>query len=179
MSDQENFDPNIEDLNQQEKDTINESSEELQTKLNELEIKHQEVSEAFLRARAEIENNRKRALEEEAKARKFAIESFSKGLLAVKDSLEAALKTENQSIESMQEGVETTLKQLKSTFEEHKLQEISPQKGDKLDPHLHQAVAAVPSHEQAPNTIMEVLQKGYTIHDRILRPAMVVVASAT
>lgn len=181
MSDQEHIKPmpeNEEAIQEFEQENINADSEQLQIELEALQTKYQEMSDAFLRSRAELENNRKRSIEEEAKARKFAIEGFAKGLLAVKDSLEAALKVENQTAEEIREGVETTLKQLNSTFEDNKLQEIAPERGDKLDPNLHQAIAVVPTNEQAPNTIMEVLQKGYTLHDRILRPAMVIVASA-
>ncbi|MGL4666736.1 MAG: nucleotide exchange factor GrpE [Saezia sp.] len=182
MSDQENtkFTPeNNDQASQQDgQQHTDNPSEQLLLELEELKIKYQEMSEAFLRAKAETENNRKRALEEEAKARKFAVEGFAKGLLPVKDSLEAALNTENQTVEVIREGVETTLKQLAGTFTDYKVLEVAPQPGDKLDPNMHQAIAVVPTNEQAPNTIKEVLQKGYSIHDRVLRPAMVIVASA-
>lgn len=150
--------------------------QDLATKFSELQSKHQEVSDAYLRAKAEVENVRKRAEEEVSKTRRFAIESFSRSLLPVKDSLEAALNTPNQSIEALQEGVSSTLKQLSSVFESNKLEEIAPVKGDKFDPHIHEAISAVPA-QQEPNTIVEVLQKGYSLAGRTLRPAMVMVAA--
>lgn len=163
----ENTDVELEDLYLQ-----------LQKDFTELQNKHAEVYDAFVRAKAEVENIRRRATEEESKARKFAIESFAKSLLPVKDSLEAALNTPNQTFEALNEGVQTTLNQLISTFESNKLHDIAPKVGDKLDPHLHQAIAVVPSPDHEPNTIVEVLQKGYTIAERVLRPAMVIVATS-
>lgn len=154
----------------------NDSLAALQAQLAELTNKHTEVSDAYLRAKAEVENVRKRAQEEETKARKFAIESFASALLPVKDSLEAALDTPNQTFDGLKEGVETILKQLTTVFERNKLQEISPVVGEKLDPHIHEAIAVVPA-DQEPNTIVNVMQKGYKIADRTLRAAMVVVAA--
>ncbi|MCI1006606.1 nucleotide exchange factor GrpE [Herbaspirillum sp. C7C8] len=147
----------------------------LEDKLAAAEAKAAELQDAFLRARAEGENIRRRAQEDIAKAHKFAIEGFAESLLAVKDSLEMALKIENASLESLKEGVDMTLKQLTSAFEKNKLQEVSPQAGDKLDPMKHQAVSAVPAEQEA-NTVVAVLQKGYMISDRLLRPALVTVA---
>jgi molecular chaperone GrpE len=134
-----------------------------------------ELQDQFLRARADAENTRRRAIEDEAKARKYAIESFADALLPVKDSLEAALNTPNQTPEALREGVEATLRQLSSAFERHKLTEIMPAVGDRLDPHRHQAIGAVPSDHE-PNTVVSVLQKGYAIAERTLRPALVMVA---
>jgi len=147
----------------------------LEDKLAAAEAKAAEMQDAFLRARAEGENIRRRAQEDIAKAHKFAIEGFAESLLAVKDSLEMALKIENASLESLKEGVDMTLKQLTSAFDKNKLQEVSPQTGDKLDPMKHQAVSAVPAEQEA-NTVVAVLQKGYMISDRLLRPALVTVA---
>jgi len=147
----------------------------LEDKLAAAEAKAAEMQDAFLRARAEGENIRRRAQEDIAKAHKFAIEGFAESLLAVKDSLEMALKIENASLESLKEGVDMTLKQLSSAFEKNKLQEVSPQTGEKLDPMKHQAVSAVPAEQEA-NTVVAVLQKGYMISDRLLRPALVTVA---
>ncbi|MFJ3317359.1 nucleotide exchange factor GrpE [Herbaspirillum huttiense] len=147
----------------------------LEDKLAAAEAKAAEMQDAFLRARAEGENIRRRAQEDIAKAHKFAIEGFAESLLAVKDSLEMALKIENASLESLKEGVDMTLKQLSSAFEKNKLQEVSPQAGEKLDPMKHQAVSAVPAEQEA-NTVVAVLQKGYMISDRLLRPALVTVA---
>ncbi|KAF1041894.1 MAG: Protein GrpE [Herbaspirillum frisingense] len=147
----------------------------VEEKLAAAEAKAAEMQDAFLRARAEGENIRRRAQEDIAKAHKFAIEGFAESLLAVKDSLEMALKIENASLESLKEGVDMTLKQLSAVFDKNKLLEVSPQAGEKLDPMKHQAVSAVPAEQEA-NTVVAVLQKGYTISDRLLRPALVTVA---
>ncbi|TQK06068.1 MULTISPECIES: nucleotide exchange factor GrpE [unclassified Herbaspirillum] len=147
----------------------------LEDKLAAAEARATEMQDAFLRARAEGENIRRRAQEDIAKAHKFAIEGFAESLLAVKDSLEMALKIENPSLESLKEGVDMTLKQLSSAFEKNKLQEVNPQAGEKLDPMKHQAISAVPAEQDA-NTVVAVLQKGYVISDRLLRPALVTVA---
>nr|WP_315486745.1 nucleotide exchange factor GrpE [uncultured Undibacterium sp.] len=145
--------------------------------LAQLEAKVLELQDAFMRAKAEGENIRRRAQEDISKAHKFAIESFAESLVPVKDSLEMGLKIETQTVESIKEGVEMTLKQLNSAFEKNRLLEINPQQGDKLDPTKHQAVSMVPAEQEA-NTIVAVLQKGYTIADRLLRPALVTVAQA-
>lgn len=184
-------DPNLsEDVPQTEEDSvcadpdtvqdtlsIEDMYERLLEQYTELQNKHAEVSDAYLRAKAEAENIRRRGIEEEAKARKFAIESFAKELLPVKDSLEAAINESNQTFETLKEGVQTTLKQLNAAFERNKLAEIAPAVGDKLDPNIHQAIAVVPSEGQEANTIVNILQKGYTIADRTLRPAIVTVAA--
>ena len=120
---------------------------------------------------------RRRAQEDIAKAAKFAIERFAKELLAVKDSLEAALTTDTASVESFRAGTELTLKQLNAAFEKSTLTEIAPL-GQKFDPHRHQAISVVDS-DQEPNTVVTVLQKGYLLADRVLRPALVIVAKAS
>jgi|SRR5450830_281761 len=147
----------------------------LEEQLLAAESKAAELQDAFLRAKAEAENVRRRAQDDISRAHKFAIEGFAESLLAVKDSLEMALKIEAPSIESLKEGVDMTLKQLSAAFEKNKLLEIHPQAGEKLDPMKHQAISAVPA-EQESNTVVAVLQKGYTISDRLLRPALVTVA---
>jgi molecular chaperone GrpE len=147
----------------------------LEQRLSAAEAKAVEMQDAYLRAKAESENIRRRAQEDIARAHKFAIENFAESLLPAKDSLEMALTIETPSIESLKEGVEMTLKQLSSAFEKNKLVEVSPAVGEKLDPMKHQAVSTVAA-EQEPNTIAAVLQKGYTISDRLLRPALVTVA---
>jgi molecular chaperone GrpE len=139
------------------------------------EAKAAEMQDAFLRAKAEAENMRRRAQEDIARAHKFAIESFAEAMVPVKDSLEMALKVETPSVESLKEGVEMTLKQLSSAFEKNRLLELNPAAGDKLDPMKHQAISIVPAEQEA-NTIVGVLQKGYMIADRLLRPALVTVA---
>jgi molecular chaperone GrpE len=149
----------------------------LEEQLSATEAKLAEMHDAFMRAKAHGENIRRRAQEDVAKAHKFAVESFAEAMVPVKDSLEMALKVETPSIESLKEGVEMTLKQLTSAFEKNRLLEILPAQGDKLDPNKHQAVAVVPADQEA-NTVVSVLQKGYMIADRLLRPAIVTAAQA-
>jgi len=132
--------------------------------------------EEWLRARAEIENVRRRSQEDVAKAHRFGLEGFAAALLAVKDSLDAALTVENTSIESFKEGVELTARQLDNAFEKFAIRQIVPQ-GERFDPHRHQAISQIESAEE-PGTVVQVLQKGYLIHDRVLRPALVVVSKA-
>jgi molecular chaperone GrpE len=133
------------------------------------------MQDAYLRAKAEAENIRRRAQDDIAKAHKFAIENFAEALVPVKDSLEMALKLDTPSVDSLKEGVEMTLKQLTAAFERNRLLEINPKPGEKLDPMKHQAISIVPAEQEA-NTIVSVLQKGYLIADRLLRPALVTVA---
>ena len=149
----------------------------LEQQLAATEAKLAEMHDAFMRAKADGENIRRRAQEDVAKAHKFAVESFAEAMVPVKDSLEMALKVETPSVESLKEGVEMTLKQLTSAFEKNRLLEILPAQGDKLDPNKHQAVAVVPADQEA-NTVVSVLQKGYMIADRLLRPAIVTAAQA-
>lgn len=148
---------------------------DLATQLAELEAKLAEAQDAFLRAKADAENTRRRAQEDISKAHKFAVESFAEALLPVRDSLEMALKVETPSIESLKEGVEMTLRQLSGAFERNRLVEINPQAGEKLDPMKHQAISMVAAEQEA-NTIVSVLQKGYMISERLLRPALVTVS---
>ena len=145
------------------------SVESLQAQLN-------EANDAFLRAKADVENARRRADEEIQKARKFAVEGFAESLLPVIDSLEAALTVEQNTIEQMREGVAATQKQLLSALDRNKVTQINPPSGEKFNPHQHQAISVVPA-EQAPNTVVTVLQKGYLIADRVLRPALVTVTA--
>jgi molecular chaperone GrpE len=145
-------------------------------RLAELEAKHAEMADAYLRAKAEVENMRRRADEEVSKARKFAVESFADSLLPVKDSLEAALAIQNATNEQLLEGTHATLRQLSAALERNKVIEISPPAGTKFDPHQHQAISMVPAEQEA-NTVVMVLQKGYLIADRVLRPALVTVAA--
>ena len=149
----------------------------LEEQLAGTEARLAEMHDAFMRAKADGENIRRRAQEDVAKAHKFAVESFAEAMVPVKDSLEMALTVESPSIESLKEGVEMTLKQLSSAFEKNRLLEIVPAQGEKLDPMKHQAVAVVPAEQEA-NTVVAVLQKGYMIADRLLRPAIVTTAQA-
>jgi molecular chaperone GrpE len=149
------------------------SLEELLRKAELQALKHHG---AWLRAKAETENMRKRAQDDVAKAHKFAVDGISSELLAVRDSLEAAAGVKNATFESMKSGVEITLRQLTSVLEKFSVREMNPV-GEKFDPHRHQAMSMIES-EQPPNTVVEVFQKGYMLHERVLRPALVAVARA-
>jgi len=151
--------------------------QETATAQNDLEARHAELSDAYLRAKAETENIRRRADEEVGKARKFAVESFAESLLPVKDSLEAAIAIPAATPEQLLEGVHATLRQLTAALERHKVVEVNPAAGTRFDPHQHQAISVVPA-AQEPNTVVAVLQKGYLIADRVLRPALVTVSAA-
>jgi molecular chaperone GrpE len=142
--------------------------------LKEAERKAQEHYDAWMYAKAEGENIRRRAVEDVSKAHKFAVERFSNELLAVKDSLEAGLAVETATVESFKNGMELTLKQLSGVFEKFNIKEISPI-GEKFDAHRHQAIGMVDSDQPA-NTVVRVMQKGYALNERVLRPAMVMVA---
>ncbi|MFC4278384.1 nucleotide exchange factor GrpE [Achromobacter aloeverae] len=148
----------------------------LQAQLAEAQAKANEHLDQLLRTRAEAENVRRRAQEDVSKAHKFGIESFAESLVPVKDSLEAALAQQEQTLDALREGVESTLKQLSSAFERNRLMEIAPAAGEKFDPHQHQAISSVPSDQPA-NTVVQTLQKGYLIADRVLRPALVMVSA--
>jgi molecular chaperone GrpE len=156
--------------------TLQDVMPSLEESLKAAELKAAEHHDAWLRAKAETENIRRRAQEDIAKAGKFAAEKFAGELLAVKDSLEAALSNQNQSAEALHAGVELTLKQLIAAFEKSNVTEINPL-DEKFDPHRHQAISQVEADGE-PNRVINVLQKGYALHERILRPALVVVSSA-
>jgi len=149
----------------------------LEAKVTELS---EQLREQTLRAQADMQNTRRRAEEEMAKARKFAVESFAEAMLPVIDSLEAGLAHESGTAEQIREGTEATLRQLKSALERNKVIEINPVKGTRFDPHQHQAISMVPQSggsSQEANTVVSVLQKGYLISDRVLRPALVTVTA--
>ena len=148
----------------------------LQAELAMVKAQNTDLADQFLRAKAEVENARRRADEEVSKARKFAVESFAESLLPVADSLTAGLAIADASAEQLREGSEATLRQLKSALERHKVIEINPEAGAKFDPHQHQAISVVPAEQEA-NTVVMVLQKGYLIADRVLRPALVTVTA--
>ncbi|WP_432259708.1 nucleotide exchange factor GrpE [Cupriavidus sp. TMH.W2] len=140
-----------------------------------LEAKAREHYDLYMRAVAEGENIRRRAQEDVAKAHKFAIENFADNLLPVMDSLQAALADGSGDIAKLREGVELTARQLATAFERGKIVELNPV-GEKFDPHRHQAISMVPAEQEA-NTVVSVLQRGYTIAERVLRPALVTVAA--
>ena len=152
----------------------NEVMPNLEELLQAAERTAQEHYDAWMYAKAESENIRRRATEDVSRAQKFAVEKFSSEILAVKDSLEAGLAVETATVESFKSGMELTLKQLSSVFEKFNIVEINPV-GEKLDPHKHQAISMVPSELPA-NTVVSVMQKGYTLNERVLRPALVLVS---
>jgi molecular chaperone GrpE len=147
-----------------------------QAELATLQAKSAELADQYLRAKAEAENARRRADEEISKSRKFAIESFAESLLPVIDSLEAGLAIQDASIEQIREGAQATLRQLQAALARNKVIEINPAAGTKFDPHQHQAISMVPAEQEA-NTVVSVLQKGFLIAERVLRPALVTVAA--
>jgi molecular chaperone GrpE len=148
----------------------------LEDQFAELQARHTEISDAYLRAKAEAENARRRAEEDVAKARKFGVEAFAESLLPVRDSLEAAILIQNATPEQLLEGVHATLRQLSQALERHRVVAIAPPAGTRFDPHQHQAISVVPAGQE-PNTVVMVLQKGYLIADRVLRPALVTVSA--
>ena len=149
---------------------------ELEARLATAAADLEKAREDWLRAKAETDNVRRRSQEDVAKAHRFGLENFASALLAVKDSLDAALTVENTSIESFNEGVELTARQLDAAFDKFAIKVVNPQ-GEKFDPHKHQAISQVESDQEA-GTVVTVLQKGYLLHDRVLRPALVIVARA-
>ena len=152
------------------------SPEEL---LQKAEAAAQEHRDAFLRAKAETENVRKRAQTDVANAHKYAVENFATELLAVKDSLEAAIATmgaEHATLDNLKSGVELTLKQLNAAFSKYNLAEENPA-GQKFDPHKHQAISMIEAEADVEaNTVVSVLQKGYKLNERVIRPALVTVS---
>ncbi|HLS57097.1 MAG TPA: nucleotide exchange factor GrpE [Zeimonas sp.] len=151
---------------------------DLAQRLADVEATAAELRDQYLRAVAELENVRRRAQEDVAKAHKYGIEGFAESLLPVKDSLEMALKADTPTVDNLKEGVDATLRLLASAFEKNRLLEIDPQ-GERFDPNRHQAISTVPAAATqppiAPNHVAHVLQKGYLIGDRVLRPALVTV----
>ncbi len=154
------------------------SPEELQLLLEDACSKADDHWNQVLRLQAELENLRKRNLRELENAHKYALEKFVQELLPVKDSLEmgvaAATEEAGESVARLREGTELTLKMLQGVLEKFGVKEIDPE-GEPFDPELHQAMSAVPSEEAEPNTVLTVMQKGYLLNDRLIRPAMVVV----
>ncbi|HTJ55053.1 MAG TPA: nucleotide exchange factor GrpE [Nitrosospira sp.] len=148
----------------------------LEQLLKQAELQAEEHRDAWLRAKADAENIRKRAQIDITNAHKYAVENFAVELLAVMDSLEAALAVENATVENFKSGMELTRKQLATAFEKFNIKLIDPQ-GEKFDPHLHQAISTVDS-DLAPNTVVQVMQKGYVLNDRVIRPALVIVSKA-
>ncbi len=153
-----------------------ESGADLAAELAVAKAQNAELAEQYLRAKAEVENMRRRTEDEVSKVRKFAVEGFAESLLPVIDSLEAGLAIQEASVQQIREGAEATLKQLQSALSRNKVAPIAPAAGEKFDPHHHQAISVVPA-DQEPNTVVAVLQKGYAINERVLRPALVTVTA--
>lgn len=174
MSEKENTPQNEQTASNSPEQAAPEVMPSMEEMLKQAELKAQEHHDAWLRAKAEGENIRRRAQEDISKAQKFAVERFSNEMLAVMDSLQAGLAVETASVESFKSGMELTLKQLSNVFEKFHIKEINPV-GEKFDAHKHQAIGMVESEQEA-NTVVTVMQRGYTLNDRVLRPALVMVA---
>jgi molecular chaperone GrpE len=160
---------------------IEQAEEELARAEDALSAAEQEIArhrEAMLRMQAEMENTRKRLVRDAEKSRRFALERIMKDLLQVVDTMERGLQTgrESATVDSLLEGQELTLKMLNKVLADHSLELVDPA-GEPFNPELHEAVTMLPSPDHEEGTVMEVLQKGYKLHDRLVRPAMVVVSS--
>jgi molecular chaperone GrpE len=154
--------------------------EQLGQQLADVARKAEENWERFVRTQAELENLRRRSEKDVQNAHKYALEKFAKELLSVVDSLELGLQAvtgDTSEVQKLREGMELTLKQLLTAFEKFEVRTIDPT-GEKFNPELHQAMALQPTETAEPNTVVKVFQKGYCLHDRLLRPAMVVIAQA-
>ena len=143
------------------------------------EARAAESKDLYMRALAELENVRKRAVRDVEQAHKFAVERFAAELVGVKDSLELGLQSASGEVntQSLLAGTEATLKLLSKAFEKSGIVEVIPQ-GQPFDPQLHEAMVSQPSPDQPPNTVLQVIQKGYTLNGRLLRPARVIVSRA-
>lgn len=154
------------------------SVEDMARQLAETRLREQDHWDRLVRAQAEFDNYKKRVEKDLQNAHKYALERFARELLAVIDSLELGIQASNASqpeVEKLREGMELTLRQLTAAFEKFGIQVIDPL-GDKFNPDLHQAMAAQPADDVEPNTVIKVFQKGYSLNDRLLRPAMVIIA---
>ena len=146
----------------------------------ELELARKEAAEATLRARADLDNTRRRLERDAENSRKFVLEKFAGELLGVVDSLErglAATDAADEALRPAREGLELTRKQLVDTLRRFEVEEVDP-RGQPFNPQLHEAMAQLPSGELPPNTVLDVMQKGYTLAGRLLRPALVAVSRA-
>ena len=155
---------------------VTEEAAEPEDELAAAQAKADENWERYVRAAAELDNVRKRASRDVENAHKYALERFGKELLAVKDTLEMGLAVEDASVESLLEGSNATLKLLATTLERFGIVEVDPA-GEPFDPELHEAISMQPSDNVEPGSVVDVVQKGYTLNGRLLRPAMVIVAS--
>ncbi len=156
------------------------SIESLQARIEELTAELAQTKEQVLRAHADAQNARRRAEQDVEKAHKFGVERFVNDILPVADNLERAIdasKSETADVGTLVEGVELTLKSLLDGLNRHKVEQVNPE-GQPFDPQLHQAMTAQEHADVEPNTVLNVFQRGYTLHGRLVRPAMVVVSKA-
>ncbi|PCJ38144.1 MAG: nucleotide exchange factor GrpE [Moraxellaceae bacterium] len=155
----------------------NVSISDLESQLAASQAKVQDQQDSVLRAQAEMQNVRRRAERDVTNAHKFALDKFASDLLPVVDTLERALQSAAESDETTREGVELTLKMLTDTLKKHGVEQLDPT-GEPFDPEMHQAMSMQPNPDMEPNTVMAVLQKGYSLGGRLVRPAMVIVSQA-
>jgi molecular chaperone GrpE len=168
--------PETEEVSEVEIDTVDDAEEEV-SELEQAQSKAEENWDRYLRTAAELENVRKRATRDVENAHRFALERFGRELLAVRDSLEMGLAVADKaSVESLIEGSEATLKVLSTTMKQFGIEELDPA-GEPFDPEFHEAISMQPSDDVEPGSVVAVVQKGYSLNGRLLRPAMVVVAA--
>lgn len=191
MAEEENKQPEAEQANEQLEPQVEATAagdadlvEEAELSLEELVAQLQEevvaAKDAALRTHADAQNFKRRAEQDVEKARKFALEQFTKELLPVVDNLERALESasgDEEIIQPIAEGVKLTLKSLQDALKKSNIEVVDPQ-GEPFDPNLHQAMSMVESSEVEPNSVIAVMQKGYTLHGRLVRPAMVMVSKS-
>lgn len=177
VNEQEDSQEDILDQTDTSESNTGESNQELDRQLEDAQQKATEYQDKMLRIQAEMDNLRKRTERDVSNAHKYAVEKFANELLQVKDSLELGLSAEDIDVAKLQEGTELTLKMLSNAFEKFSIKELNPV-GETFDPNLHEAMTMQESTEHEPNTVLTVMQKGYTLHGRLIRPAMVIVAKA-
>lgn len=169
----------VESVGEEAKEDSETSPEKLAQLLEEAHAKAEENWEKVVRVQAELENSQRRAQRDIENAHKYALEKFAQELLPVKDSLEmglaAAEGSDHEVADKLREGTELTLKMLGSAMEKFGIKEVNPE-GEAFNPEWHQAMTMQESAEHEPNTVMAVMQKGYLLNERLLRPAMVVVS---
>lgn len=161
-----------------EEQALFEAEDTITEQLKTAEKKAEENWELLLRTKAEMDNLRRRTQKDLENAHKFAVEKFVQELLPIMDSMELGLATENAEAEALREGMKLTLNMLQNAFGKFRIVEINPIQ-EKFDPELHQAMSMQPSEDVEPNTVLAVMQKGYTLNDRLVRPAMVMVSKAS
>ncbi len=166
-----------------EEEALLKAEEELTEQIKQAEQKAEENWELLLRTRAEMDNLRRRTEKDLENAHKFALEKFVTELLPILDSMEMGMAVEENgnpedTVKALKEGIEMTVNMMKKAFEKFNIKVIDPL-NEKFDPELHQAMSMQPSDEVEPNTVIAVMQKGYTLNDRLVRPAMVMVSKAS